>query len=164
MVPQCFRAQWRRSSMTDLWVYQSHKKSMLYFRWTLYQLILTHMCRALTRRIGAASLPHISVLFSNSNLITLIQKLDWLFLSVVPAYKWTCASAWAGAPRISIWNVSAVHHCQDWPQTIPLSAKPNNYRAQLKGGHQIWWAFLLLLLTTSAWLYLKHSRNLWPAF
>ena len=34
------------------------------------------------------------------------------------------------------------------------------YRALLKGGPQVWWILLLLLLTNPAWLCLQHSRNL----
>ena len=34
------------------------------------------------------------------------------------------------------------------------------YRARLKGDPQVWWIMLLLLLPTSAWLCLQHSRNL----
>ena len=39
-----------------------------------------------------------------------------------------------------------------------------SYRARLKGRPQVWRILLLLLLSTSAWLCLQHSRNLGPAF
>ena len=38
------------------------------------------------------------------------------------------------------------------------------YRARLRGGPQVWWTLLLLLLTTSAWPCLQHSRNLGTTF
>ena len=37
-----------------------------------------------------------------------------------------------------------------------------NCRARVKGGPQIWWILLLVLLITSARLCLQHSRNLGP--
>ena len=40
----------------------------------------------------------------------------------------------------------------------------STYRAQLKGGTQVWWILLPLLLTTSAWPCLQHSRNLGTTF
>ena len=38
-----------------------------------------------------------------------------------------------------------------------------NYRTRLKGGPQVWWTLLLLLLSTSTWLSLLQSFNLVPA-
>ena len=40
----------------------------------------------------------------------------------------------------------------------------SEYKAQLKGGPQLWWILSLLLLATSAWLSLQHSRNLENTF
>ena len=45
-----------------------------------------------------------------------------------------------------------------------IMVKVNVYRPWLKGSLRVWWILLLLLLNTSAWLCLQHSRKLGTTF
>ena len=67
----------------------------------------------------------------------------------VPRSKYICRSAAAFVTRLD---------STDWNLII----RSTWYRARLKGGPQVWRILFQLLLTTSAWPCLLHSRNLGP--